>query len=87
MEMISKLQSNITRVKLFMHHNYFEWAPCIETFSFFAKCASVHCTVYRIFDRHTLKTLIWKTLDYQKKKVDHAKFFPKLTALEKDCLH
>ena len=38
MEMISKLQSNITRVKLFMHHNYFEWAPCIETFSFFAKC-------------------------------------------------
>ena len=36
--MIFKLQSNITRVKLFMHHNYFEWAPCIETFGFFAKC-------------------------------------------------
>ena len=21
-----------------MHHDYFEWAPCIETFGFFAKC-------------------------------------------------
>ena len=40
MEMIFKLQSNITRVKLFIHHNYFEWAPCIETFGFFAKCDS-----------------------------------------------
>ena len=30
--------------------------------------SSVHCTVYRIFDWHTLKNLIWKTLDYQKKR-------------------
>ena len=21
-----------------MHHDYFEWAPCMETFGFFAKC-------------------------------------------------
>ena len=41
MEMIFKLQSNITRVKLFRHHNFFEWAPCIETFGFFAKCAKI----------------------------------------------
>ena len=37
--MTFKLQSNITRVKLFMHHNYFEWAPCIETWLFCKVCA------------------------------------------------
>ena len=39
--------------------------------------SSVHCTGYRIFDRYTLKNLIWKTFDYQKEKkkkdIDHTK--------------
>ena len=37
-EIIFKLHFDITKVQLFMHHNYFEWAPCIETFAFFSKC-------------------------------------------------
>ena len=37
-KIIFKLHFDITKVQLFMHHNYFEWAPCIETFGFFSKC-------------------------------------------------
>ena len=37
-EIIFKLLFDITNVQLIMHHNYFEWAPCIETFAFFSKC-------------------------------------------------
>ena len=36
--MIFKLWFVITKAQLFMHYDYFEWAPCIETFGFFSKC-------------------------------------------------
>ena len=45
MDMIFNLQFDITKVKLFMQYDYFEWAPCIETFGFFAKCADLSYTL------------------------------------------
>ena len=43
--MIFKLWFVITKAQLFMHYDYFEWAPCIETFGFFSKCAQVNCHI------------------------------------------
>ena len=55
-EMILKLHFDITKVQLFMHHNCFEWAPCIETFGFFSKCEEFHkeCALDFV-DRNSIK--------------------------------
>ena len=36
-----------------MHYDYFEWAPCIETFGFFSKCGFQ----LREFNKKELKDL------------------------------
>ena len=39
-----------------MHHDYFEWAPCMETFGFFAKCVLQTSTNLFFF----LKKSFWR---------------------------